>query len=426
MRGSAALGIPLLVISTGCVDPPTEAPDAAPPEPSPNASIKPAPLASGAELGGVRRPPRSADAGGRGSLPDAGPRDPVVLREDQPIGRDLLTLRDAPGVTLSARFIWHDLPAPIGVAELDPEALDAARKKSSLGATVDVAAAGRMRLVFDSPAYPVPEGTELRASRDAIGYALVWPDRQRYRVLPSGSLRALLGERRADVTPLVEPEIEPAGRGRHLGFATDRVELTTKTGKLSLERAAVPGAGEGAPLLCRVLVELIAAEPVQTCQDSDLPLKASFAWAGGGRIDFEVSAVMRRQELTLADLFFPPVGAQFALGELPPQAAGVITSRDDLVRLRRSAVVPDSLPKGAPGEGLIAENHSDLLRYVLLDGVAVAWVRAKSEQHLVGPRAGRYHIGWRDFFGTEVEPPSVIHLPARVRYGQEPDAGSPE
>ena len=65
-----------------------------------------------------------------------------------------------------------------------------------------------------------------------------------------------------------------------------------------------------------------------------------------------------------------------------------------------------------------------MLRYVLVDGAAVAWVPPHAERYLIGPQPGRYSIGFRDFFGTEVTPAQVVHLPARVVVGPSgPDAG---
>ena len=162
-----------------------------------------------------------------------------------------------------------------------------------------------------------------------------------------------------------------------------------------------------------VLVELIAAEPAsRACEGGSAPLKAEYRWSGSGRLGFEVSAVTRRQDLPIGHIFVPPAGALPKPGELPPQTAGVMHTREELTELRaRSVSRVDPPPEGAPGEGLTATNRTDLLVYVLLDGVPIAWVRPHSEQYVIGPKAGRYSIGLRDFFGAEVAPTKSFDVP---------------
>src|SRR5687767_2695854 len=79
-------------------------------QPSPNASILPAPLASGAELRASRddagRGGIPADSAGRLILPDAGPPAPTRLREDEALAKDPATGRESNGVTLEAEWKW--------------------------------------------------------------------------------------------------------------------------------------------------------------------------------------------------------------------------------------------------------------------------------------------------------------------------------
>jgi hypothetical protein len=404
-----------------------------PNEPSPNASILPAPLASGAELvtkahaaaldgGRVGIP---ADSAGRLILPDAGPPPPRAFRGDQALPRDTLTQRDGIGATLQAEWKWFETPAPAAVPELDKDGEKRARDKTALTVTIDLALAGRMRFAFDSVTFPLPVHSELRARRDHYGNVLVWPNGQAYRVLEPGALRAMFAERRADVVPLVAGKLKHRGKGKLLGLDTEKLQLTSPTGKLLLEQARVPGTGSGGELLCRLLVELVAIQPASSaCRPETVPLSADFTWPDGGRLGFAVSSLTRRQDLPIGGIFVPPVGALFKPGELPPQSSGVLLTKSDLTALRTGAAKSPHPEKGAPGEGLMAVNHTDTLRYVLLDGIPIAWVRPRSQQYVIGPPAGHYSVGWRDFLGTEIEPPRSIDLPARVELGGQPDAGT--
>jgi hypothetical protein len=67
-----------------------------------------------------------------------------------------------------------------------------------------------------------------------------------------------------------------------------------------------------------------------------------------------------------------------------------------------------------------------LLQYLMLEGVPVAWVPPGSQVEILGPKAGRYSVGWRDFYGSEIAPASVVQLPARVSVGERADARAEE
>lgn len=402
-------------------------------EPSPNASILPAPLAPGSELLPRGRLEEGrvgilADSAGRLILADAGPPPARSLREDEVLPRDTLSAKDTTGVTLDAGFRWFDLPNPPPGAPVVTEALKRAREKTDLALTIDLLAAGRMRVAFTSVAFALPLNSELRARSDRYGHALVWPDGSTYRLVTPGALRAMFAERRADVTALVPAKGRSVGRGNLLGLSTVRSELTTRSGTLLIDQAEYNGLGPSGSLLCRLLVELVGAEPAaRTCEAGLLPLRGEYRWAGGGRLDFEVKAISRRQDLPLGNLFVPPAGAMFKVGELPPQADGVLLTREDLASLRSRAMPLGAPPgPGAPGEGFTVVNRGDTLAYVLLDGLAVSWVRPHSEQYVIGTKPGLYTVSFRDFLGAEVVTPKPIELPARIVLGAEPDAGAPK
>lgn len=428
LAGPSAFGLlatGLLVtglLTPGCDSKPREPLQLIEPGPSPNASIMPAPLASSGELparrdGGLVGVP--ADSAGRLLLPEAGPPEPVVLREDVPLERDPLTTRDSAGVTLQAEFRWLE-PLPPPSHDTVAEALRSAREKTVFRVEVDLSPTGRMRFALTSSGFPLPQNTEFRARSEAIGHALVWPDRSKYRVLPKGSLRAVFTERRADVTTLVPASMSALGKGNVQGQATTRVRITTPSGEIAMDKASLAGTGASGDLLCRLLVELIAAEPEgRVCSDGSVPLRAEFKWPSGSGSVFEVSAITRRPDLPLADWVCPPPSALFTQAELPPQASGVLLAASELAELRKREVAPkEPPPPGSPGEGLIAVNREDTLRYVLLDGIPIAWVRPRGEQYVIGPRAGQYTVAWRDFLGEVVTPPKPVTLPARVTLGE--------
>ncbi len=434
MRSTTGAIVLTALLATGCPAHEKEAPHNDPLEPSPNASIMPAPLASGAELSPRTRTADGghggipADSAGRLIITEAGPPTPKTLRPDDVLPRDTLTQRDGVGVTLDAAWRWADVPAPSPAPEVDKDALKSAREKTPLAVTVDLSVAGRMRFEFASAAFPVPPHVALRARSDRYGNILVWPNEQKYRIMQPGTLRALFAERRADVVPLVVGKAKNLGKGNLLGMVTERTQLTTQTGTITLEQARLPGITSSGELLCRLLVELVAVEPSSTvCAPELTPLKAELAWPDHGHVAFEVRTITRRQDLPYGELFVPPVDAELSVDQLPPQTTGVFLTRDDIAKFRtRDVRSTDPPTAGAPGEGLLAVNHTDTLRYVLLDGVPVAWVKPHSQQYIIGPRPGTYVVSWRDFFGAEVDPPKTLALPARVEVGAEPDAGAPE
>jgi hypothetical protein len=132
--------------------------------------------------------------------------------------------------------------------------------------------------------------------------------------------------------------------------------------------------------------------------------------------------VTPKRDLPLADIVFPPADAEFAVSELPPQASGVLVNRATLAELRkRDAPSKEPVGAGSPAEGLLAVNRSETLRYVMLDGIAIAWLKPRTEQHITGLRPGRYSIAWRDFLGQELEHAKPVSVPARVTLGEERD-----
>jgi hypothetical protein len=388
-------------------------------EPSPNASVLPAPLAAGPS-----KPSNARDAGH--PLPDTSaaaiaPEPPRPIREDEALPPEG-ELRQAPGLSLEARFRWLDASPP-RTPETSAEALAKARDKTAFDAAIDLSSLGRLRLSFAARAYPFPPSTELRARDDRFGHVLVWPSGSTYTPLAPGTLRAALGDARVDVAPLSEPSVALAGGGSMLGLLTQKQRLENSIGRLELEQSSAPAAGSAGMLLCRLLLELLAVSPESpACRSEWVPVRAEFVWASGARFELEVTKLSKRAELPIESLAVPPAGSEARRGELPGPTFVALLEERELADFRTRAVPPADKPDpAAPKLGLIFQNRSDGPRYLVVDGVPIVWLRPGSEWLVSGLKPGRYHVQARDFFGAENTPPKTLELPARFLVGEEPD-----
>ena len=409
---------------------------------SPNATLRPSPVSSAPLLkpgpiadasvtdGPVGIP---ADSSGRLIRRDAGaPPPPKPIAAGDKLPADRIPTRELDGVTMTAVWQWADVPAPPAGHEVSSAGINAAKKAMRHAWQIELAHLGRMRIVFDSPSFPLTKFTELRARYDLLGHAMVWPDGATYRVIPPGALRALLDERRIDVGQLVAGQRGAGAQGgSRFGFPTHTDQLSTPWGKLALEQARTVNVGEGGPLLCRTLVELVGALPSSpVCDVGKVPVHAEYTWKDGSKITFDVSTLLIRKDFPGSLFATPPTRAAFTETGLPPDATGVFLSRDDLAAFRSAEVPnkpePRSDPEsvGAPGEGLVAENKTDVLRYVVVDGVPVAWVPAHGRQYLIGTKRGRYVVQWRSFLGSFIGEPRTVMFPARIALGEPADGGT--
>lgn len=432
------LGLGLAAIAcepTGTAPPPPSEDAGA----SPNASILPGPRSDEALAPPTASPDDGVDAGPRGMLadsagrlimPDAGP--PTPLRPDRPLPLDPLAHAELSGITLQMSLRWRDVPQPPKAPEVAADGIAKAAAATAHQLIVDLAEEGRMRAVLASRAFPLPPRTELRARDDRLGTVLLWPDGDRYRPIAPGALRAIFGERRADVTPLSPGQIEkevkekpPKVEGLPEGLTARAVHLESSFGTLVLVLAPIAEAGRGGTPLCRIFAELAGMEANSAgCKPGEVPLRASFAWKEGGGFDVEAKVYTRRNDLPPADLAVPPPNATYAAGELPLVPIGVFLTKDELAAFRSKAVAVPLAP-GAPGEGFFARNDTDWLQYLLLDGVPVVAVPPHDERFLVGPVSGTYMAQWRTFLGDHIEPAAPVPLPGRLSIGkkQEADAG---
>ncbi|HEY4156834.1 MAG TPA: hypothetical protein VGM29_02010 [Polyangiaceae bacterium] len=394
-------------------------------EPSPNASILPAPLATGLESA-----PKEQDAGSRplrdaGRNPDAGldepPPEPRALRVDQVLPSD--SARDTAGLSLTARFRWTDA-APARLPELNTEAVQRARDETGFDLVIDVVGT-RTRVALASHSFTLPAGSELRARDDLYGFALRWGNQTTYTMLAPGSLRAVLSERRADVVPLVHPKLKALPASNLQGLPTEQVELSTLTGRVVLEQGRAPQAQtpptpNGASL-CRLLLELVAAAPSTTvCRADLLPLRAEFVWPNGSHFVFEVTRIARRNDFDPSSLSLPPVGGEFRQSELPAPPPSLLLKEVELGALRNKPLQRNErVDSSAPKNGLLLSNHTDGLRYLLLDGVPVALVGVGAELLVPALKPGQYTAVTRDFFGNDDVPAKTVEVPSRLNIGDE-------
>jgi hypothetical protein len=433
-----------LLLLAGCERPGAEPERAGEGAPSPNASILPAPLATAPPVQAAT--PTATPQATRASEGPVGVQfdsqgrvvpaasvplpPPEPLRPDAAVAADNVGPTETAGVQLVAEWRWLDPPGPPRNPEVHQEGIAAARKLTAFKWLVTATEAGRMRIVFDARAFPLPLGSELRARADRYGHVLVFPSGNEYRPVAPGALRALFGDRRLDVLPLMTGESTAKGSGpARLGRAVRKVELRSKLGSVQLDLAHTPEAGQGAALLCRTLVELLAIDPATpVCTRDELPLRAQFAWPQGGGLIFEVQEITRRTELPVADVHCPPLAAQFSQATLPPQPSGVLLTRDEAAALHLRPVDVGPPAPGSPAEGVLAKNATDNLRYLLLDGVPIAWVMPGAELYIIGPPRGHYVAQWRSFLGDAVDPPRNVDLPARLSVGEpppKPEASAP-
>jgi len=213
------------------------------------------------------------------------------------------------------------------------------------------------------------------------------------------------------------------GAGVLLGLATQKFKLESSVGRLDLEQAAVPAAGDAGALWCRLLLELVAIAPTSSaCRAESLPLRAEYTWASGTRFEVEVVKLAKRPELAVEGLSVPPAGAVPRRGELPGPPFVVLVEEQELSELRARAAPPPAKPDpSAPKVGLVFQNRLDGPRYLLVDGVPVLWLRADAEWLLTGLKLGRYTVQARDFFGAQSSPPRTVELPARFTLSDDPE-----
>jgi hypothetical protein len=391
----------------------------------PDAGVSPQAKAEPAQLENV-----AVASSAQPLAPDAGPP-PVPLRSDEEAPADSLA-KDAAGWEMEATLRTVDIPPAFRGPETAIGAIDAVKKKTEPRLTIDMTAS-RARIVLGSSGFVLPEDTELRARSDRYGHIVLLPNARQYRIAAPGSLRALLGERRIDVEPLVPALAVERGEGtRHLGYRTRRVEVTNRAASATFEVARIPELGEGGVLLCRALLDLLNAPPsTPACAFDEVPLHVEWRWATKGGLAFDATSLIRRSDLAAGDMATPPAGVSFAQPSLPERTAEALVEQSELTAFRTApADVPGSSPQpdggSAPASprGLALANTSDQIRLAWLDGAPVAWIAPGGKIVFPSLLRGRYGFAWRTFLGDAYDAPITITLPVS-QTTHAPDAAAP-
>src|SRR5690606_8232471 len=165
-------------------------------EEGPNPAVVPAPLPDNA-LGNPATKTRNKNASAvvtatplRMLTPEPfPPQPPVAARScDKTLGELLLEME--------AEFRWPGHAPSIKLPGLDKDERSRLQQRLGRNVHVELHSDGTMDMRLLGGAFPVAQGSHLQGRLDRFGQLLVWPDLTTYRVLPQGSLPALLREGR--------------------------------------------------------------------------------------------------------------------------------------------------------------------------------------------------------------------------------------
>lgn len=360
-----------------------------PSEPSPNATLVPAPLLSGErllpEVKASRNPPAKPRSQ-RQEDPVVVPFNPLVAPAAEPV----IQRKNVATMVLEAAFSWPDHHSRARFHGLAPSAQKAVLQATERRVVIALRSNGALQVTFTSEAFPFPSGVRLQARHANFGHLLVWPDATRYRVLAPGTLRNLFSEGRADAAPLLNVAEVLQPTDRRLGLPARVSQLETPRGNVRLTQVQTTAAGLGGPLLCRLLLELLLIAPsTTTCVEDWVPVRADFTDPDGAKLAFAVSTLERRPE-SPPSINVPPVGGRFLTSDLPRRATPSFIERTALAALK-------------PGDRfatLVAVNANYGAGYLLLDGVPVAFVAPRARIKVPGLPKGHYHLELRGFFGN--------------------------
>lgn len=355
--------------------------------------------------------------------PEGGPP-PTPLRGDAPLPPDTLA-RDVTGYTFSAVLRPGELIGPPRASEVSASGIDAARKKTELRLAIDLGFS-RMRMALLGHGFVLPPDSELRARSDRYGHVVVWDNGQAYRPVGPGALRALLGERRLDVAPITSAEVVTKDEtGKRIGIRTRKVEVTTRAARSVWEIGRLTELGDGGVLLCRFLLDLMNAPPgTQVCGLDELPMRVELRWTGQGSLGFELTGVLKKNDLSPSGLLVPPANASFAASPLEANGVEPMLSAPELAAFRTGPVDVPAPSAGGATEGLSVHNATDELRLVFVDGVSAAWIAPGAQAMLTGLQRGRYNVQVRTFLGDAVQTSMAQVVPGILQVGTPADAGA--
>jgi hypothetical protein len=330
--------------------------------------------------------------------------------------------KDLTGYTIAVVLRLPDAPPVTQGAAVSASAVDAVRKSNEPRFSIDLAPA-RMRMRLTSLGFLLPRDSELRSRSDRFGHLFFTPDLASYRVLAPGSLRALFGERRADVSPLSPADVTLAGDGPvRLGYHTRKAEVQSRAGKGRFDIVRLPELGDGGALFVRALLDLMNAPPqVSVVGVDELPVHAELQWSTRGALFFEVVSITKRVDLAAQALSVPPSGAAFVTGALPPVAGELRVEPKDLGALHTGPIDLGPQAAATTSGTLALVNTHDTPRFAWIDGAPVAWVAPEGRLELSPLPRGRYQLEWRGFLDDSADPAKTLTVPPLA---QPPDAGA--
>ena len=376
-------------------------------EPSPNAQILPAPL-SGSQARANKDAATVAPAPAPALVVVPLPTD-RALREETALGITNAATPALTGVEFDFEWALPDVQRP---------SHDGPLARAQTHFHVELALAGadriaRLRVRLDGALFVLPEQTELRGRSDRYGWIALWPDGRSYRTVPRGALATLFEERRVDVMPPFDVEVDVAETGMHGDKSVVRRRLKSPLGTLELAMMDAPELGEATLGFCDVLLEFLRVRRTpETCVAGELPLTARYKWAAGGEWTATLERMKKRTDLNPAQFQLPPAMPIFKPGELPPDEARPWTAAES------AALFPPSK------EGhVVFRNTLDVPVVLLFDGVPVTRLDAGQEASIPVARSVKYHA--RDFLGQAVLVGGVVAAPATVFLGATPELQPP-
>lgn len=357
-------------------------------EPSPNATITPSPLVAGEALvAKTTKAPTPAKSNSKKAPAATASEPPVPLTPRQAPTADSTSPKQAAHLSLAGRLSWPTYPIN---SRLAPTASTDAERRPQRRFEINLRSHGRMQITFHGALFPFASGTSIAARLENYGHFLLWPNQQRHRVLPVGSLRSLFLEGRPDVNPTVHLEPEPKPSGELFDHPTRTWVFESSRGKLTLQQAEVAEAEGSGMLVCRFLLEWLSVGPTASaCDLGLLPLKAELESPQGAKLVWETTEFDVRVEPPIAQLQVPPRESQFREFGIPEPEPVLLES--ELTQLRKTG------KNGA----LLIHNPTPYVQWLLLDGTPVGRVAPLTSITVPALSQGSYHARLIDFFGAE-------------------------
>ncbi len=367
-----------------------------------NNSVSPAPTSTSQVLDRTLGDPTNLDNDPSGETSASASQRPAIVpkpftpQQSAPPPSKTATAKIPTSLSLEARFDWPGSNPGLQFVKLEEEEAEVASARVRRNLQVTAELDGTTAVVMTGGAFPVPQGSQLLARPDHLGHLLLWPDQATYRVLPPGSLPALLRERRVDVAPLVTPKVEKdeQTRERRFGGKVQRAVLNTERGTITLDRIEIADAPQAGAPLCRLIMEIAAAQALpKVCGAPWLPVRALYELNEEGKLEFVVDKLKIVTDAP-SSVEVPPPRARFSSRELPALQPSFL----------RGAELA-ALTRNDESGTLTVINREEVGAFVLLDNTPVGFVPPKGRSHIAGISKGGYEVALRDFFGRPLLPP---------------------